>query len=400
MRKSRYNIGHFLPWTTIGGVECATLRIAQSVEGEEFKNTAFHLSNAPIIKEMFTKEGFDTSSFQSIEPSYHYPIPFLRATFSLVRELKQRNIDLVHCADLTAVYYTALAGRLAGVPVLCHIRNRFAELSRREKSFLYGVNNFAFVSHDSWKHFAYKVPLQRGTVIYDGIDVNNTTSEETGKSVRRQYNIPENAKIIGMVARVAPQKDYATLIRAAERIVTVEKDVRFLIVGDHSGTDNYRRHYEEVKQMLEEKNLTPYFIFTDFQSDVIRFLDAMDIFVLTTHCEGLPLVILEAMAQGKPVIASAVDGVPEIVVHEKTGLLHRHEDDAQLFEQILSLLQNEESAERLGEAGRQAVIKDWSRERFAGDMKNLYRKILVGKKKSLDERWAADTPAQFEENKA
>lgn len=70
----------------------------------------------------------------------------------------------------------------------------------------------------------------------------------------------------------------------------------------------------------------------------------MDIFVLSTHFEGLPLVILEAMTQGKPVIATAVDGIPEIVAHEKTGLLHRHEDEAQLSEQILALIHDEKYA--------------------------------------------------------
>jgi len=202
-----------------------------------------------------------------------------------------------------------------------------------------------------------------------------------------------------MVARVAPQKDYATVIRAAAAVIAVEKNVRFLIVGDHSGTDNYRKHYEEVKSMLAANTVTPYFIFTDFQSDVVRFLDVMDIFVLSTHCEGLPLVILEAMAQGKPVLATAVDGIPEIVAHEKTGLLHRHEDNAQLSEQILALLKDEERGACLGEAGRQTVKTDWSREQFVRAMKNLYRQMLVVKSSNLDKRLVESKRGKFEEKK-
>lgn len=379
MKKSHYNIAHIMPWQKVGGTECATLRIAQGVEGEEFNNIAFLLPDSHAVKKMFEAEGFKTFDYQEIEPSYRHGIPFLRDSYALARKLKQHNIDLIHCSDLPAAYYAALAGRLAGIPVLCHIRNRYAELSRRDQSFLYSVNHFAFVSKDSWKHFAYKVPARRGSVVYDGIDVlPENISESQTESVRQQYNIPESAKIVGMVARVAIQKDYATLVRAAARVVAVEKNVRFLIVGDHSGMENYRRHYEEVKQMIAENDLASYFIFTDFQSDVVRFLDAMDIFVLSTHFEGLPLVIIEAMARAKSVIATAVDGIPEIIVAEKTGLLHEHEDDEQLAAHILALLQDEERAARLGETARETVKKDWSSERFAEDMKNLYRKILGG----------------------
>ena len=388
-----------LPWESVGGTELATLRIAQGIEGEEFKNTIFHFSEADVIREMFAREGFETAAYDAVEPSYRRPKNFLRASYSLSREFKRREISLVHCADLAASYLTALAGRMAGVPVLCHIRNRFAELSRRDKSFLYAVDRFAFVSQDTWKHFAYKVPPRRGVVIYDGIEIPATNAAKARESVRRKYGIPQNAKVVGMVARVAPQKDYPTLIRAASRITAVEKNVRFLVVGDYSGAATLRKHYEEVKLMLAASDVAPYFIFTDFQSNVIQFFDAMDIFVLSTHFEGLPLVILEAMAQGKPVIATAVDGIPEIVKHEKTGLLHQHEDAAQLSEQILALLRDEALATRLGEAGRQAVKTEWSRERFAGVMKNLYRQMLVGESNSFDKRLVVNPQNKFEENK-
>lgn len=397
MQKSRYNIAHIMPWQKVGGTECATLRIAQGVEGEEFNNIFFLLPEADAVKQIFEAEGFETLDYQEIEPSYRHGIAFLRDSYSLAQKLKKNKIDLVHCSDLPASYHAALAGRLAGIPVLCHIRNRYAELSRRDQSFLFSVNHFAFVSKESWKHFAYKVPARRGTVVYDGIDVLPESFSDARESVCRQYNIPESAKIIGMVARVAIQKDYATLVRAAARIVAVEKNVRFLIVGDHSGTLTYRKHFEEVKQLITANGLDPYFIFTDFQSDVIRFLEAMDIFVLSTHFEGLPLVIIEAMAQGKPVIATAVDGIPEIIVPEQTGLLHDHEDDEQLAARILALLRDEEYAVRLGETARETVKKDWSRERFAEDMKNLYRKILVGKEKKIDNRRAENLSGQFKE---
>ncbi|MBA2620802.1 MAG: glycosyltransferase [Acidobacteria bacterium] len=396
--RPRYNIAHIMPWDTVGGTEWATMRIARGVEGKEFSSTIFHLPEADAVGKMFAGEGFETTVYPGVEPSYRRPQPFLRASFSLAREFKRRNVSLVHCADLSASFYAALAGKIARVPVMCHVRNRFAELSRRDRNFLYAVNRFVFVSRDTWKHFGYKVSAKRGAVLYDGIETSAANAGASRDGVRRKYGIPENAKVVGMVARVAAQKDFATLVRAASAVIAADKNVRFLIVGDYSGSETLRAHYEEVKLMLAASGVAPYFVFTDFQSDVTQFFDAMDIFVLSTHFEGLPLVILEAMAQGKPVIATAVDGIPEIVAHEKTGLLCRHEDDAQLSGQILALVRDGERAAQLGEAGRLAVKTDWSRERFVTDVKNLYRQMLAGKRNNLDENFVKDSPSWLEEN--
>lgn len=398
MLKSRYNIAHILPWPSVGGVEQATLRIAQSVEGAEFRSVAFCLGNAAPVKEMFAASGFETTEYEAVEPSYRRPKDFLRASFRLSREFKRRNIDLVHCADLLAGHYTAVAGKLARLPVLCHIRTRFADVSRRDQSFLRAVDKFAFVSQDTWKHFAYKVPASRGTVVYDGIDVSDKAEAETSQSVRRELNIPSDANVIGMVARVAPQKDYRTFVKAAARVVAVHPNTRFLVVGDNSQVASYREHYEEVKGMLAESGVAQHFVFAGFREDVPRLIAAFDIFVLSTHCEGLPLVILEAMAQAKPVIATDVDGIPEIVLDGVTGLLHAHEDDAQLAAQILSLMENKQRAEALGEAGRLFVQTQWSRARFAEDMASLYRGMLSGNQHAVSNVAIEHSLRQFKGN--
>jgi glycosyltransferase involved in cell wall biosynthesis len=397
MLKPRYNIAHILPWSSIGGTEHATLRIASATRGDEFEHIAFHLEGASVTREMFADAGFDTAAYRAVEPSYRRPKKFLRAAFQLSRELKRQDIDLVHCADLLAGHYASVAGKLARLPVLCHIRNRFEVVSRRDQSFLHPIDKFAFVSKDTWKHFGYKVSARRGTVVYDGIELSDALSTETGQDVRRELNIPADAHVIGMVARVAPQKDYATLAKAAARVVALQPNTRFLIVGDNAQVASHNEHFEEVKRMLEESGVTPYFVFAGFREDVPCLISAFDIFVLSTHWEGLPLVILEAMAQAKPVIATNVDGIPEIVLNEKTGLLHRHEDDEQLAAQILSLLEQKDHAAQLGEAGRAFVRAQWSRERFAKDMKSLYHEMLIGKYAKADKITVGDLLESLEE---
>lgn len=377
MPNSQYHIAHVLPWSSVGGTEHGTLRIAQAVGGELFRSTAFCPGGASAVREMFAAGGFDTAGYSAVAPSYRHPKEFLRASVGLAREFRRTKIDLVHCSDLLAAYYAGVAGKIARVPVLCHIRCSYPELSRRDQSFLRAVDKFVFVSQDAWRTFGYRVPARRGTVVYDGVSVGEADeNDETAESVRREFDIPPDTLVVGMVARVAPAKDYATLARAAALVVSAHRAVRFLIVGDHSQVDLNREHYAEVRRLLSDLGVAPHFIFTDHREDVARLISAMDVFVLSTHTEGLPLVILEAMARAKPVVATAVGGVPELIRDGETGLLHPHEEAGRLAEHLLALLRDETLRRRLGESGRRFVESNFTQGRFAAGMTNLYLDLV------------------------
>jgi glycosyltransferase involved in cell wall biosynthesis len=371
-----YTIAHVMPWDGVGGTEHATLRIAQATASAQLRHVMFCLRDAPAVNDFFTAAGFETIEYERIEPSYRHAPSYLIASYRLAREFRRLKIDLVHCADVAAAFTGGLAGRLARVPVLSHVRSRHVALSRRDRSFLRAVNKFVFVSADAWQHFVYKVGARRGVMVYDGIDVCAEDTCTSAREVREELGIGNGIKVVGMVARVSPQKDYSTLAKAAARVVATHPLVRFLIVGDHEQEAVHRLHYEEVKHMLAINNVAPHFIFTGFRSEVARLVSAMDIFVLSTHLEGLPLVLLEAMAQAKPVVATAVGGIPEIVCHDQTGLLHAPQDDAQLAEEIISLLDNEQRAARLGAAGQLAIKTHWNKEQFANNILNVYCRML------------------------
>lgn len=369
-------IAHVLPFPAVGGTEHATMRIAKSVDTSRFTSVAFHLPEAKSVAQFFSAAGVPCTPYVPAEPSYRHAVAYLRASLAIARELRRQRVDLVHCADLLAAHHAGLAGWLARVPVLCHIRNRFDTMSRRDCSFLWPVQRFVFVSRNTWRHFACRVAPSRGAVVYDGIDVLPATAVgDEAADVRRELGIDAAAPLIGMMARVAPQKDYPTLARAAAQILAEQPSVRFLVAGDYSADAN-RKHYARVRTTLEECGVSKAFVFTGQRQDVTRLLRAIDIFVLSTHWEGLPLVILEAMSQGKPVVATDVDGIPEVVTHGETGLLFPHEDDRRLAAHVLSLLRDRVGAERLGEAGRRFVQTRFTTEQFALSMNDVYSRLL------------------------
>jgi glycosyltransferase involved in cell wall biosynthesis len=369
-------IAHVLPFPAIGGTEHATLRIAAAVDRSLFRHVAFCLPHAVTVRAFFENAGLPVIGYEPSPPSYRHSVGFVRSSWILAREFKRRKVDLVHCSDLLAAYYAALAGRLAGIPVICHVRARFDIVSKRDCSFLWPVNSFIFVSNNTREFFGCRRYRSKGVVVYDGIDVPlQRESADDRAAVRREFGISADAPVIGMIARIAPVKDFATLARAAARILKAQPNVRFLIVGDYTSIDA-REHYAQVRRDLVEHGVDRAFVFAGHRQDISRMLASLDIFVLSTHLEGLPLVILEAMAYGTPVIATAVGGVPELVNHGDTGLLHRHGDDAELSAHVLTLLQDRGLARQLADNALQTVRTRFARDRFADDMNAVYKRTL------------------------
>ena len=377
------NIAHVLPWASVGGTELATLRLARAAAGAGFKSHAFYLKGADAVRDLFEGAGIEAIPYEPPGASLRRAARFLADSRALSKEFARRDISLVHCADVLAGCHAGLAGRMAGLPVVCHVRNRYESLPRREAVLLRAVNKFVFVSRDTWRRFSFRVPPRRGQVIYDGIDVapsagDPAAAREAKRAVLAEYGLPEGTKLVGMVARVAPQKDYETLAKAAARVAASHPEARFIVVGDNSLADAHREHFAAVRRMLADAGVESAFVFTGFREDVPRMIDALDIFVLCTHLEGFPLVILEAMARAKPVVATAVDGIPEIVVEGTTGLLHPHRDDARLAAQLVSLLDSPARAAALAEAGREVVRANFSNEKFAADVARFYRANVRG----------------------
>lgn len=373
---SRPHIGHVLPWPGVGGTEHATLRIIRAA-GEGLRHTAFCLPYAPLVGGFFREAGIETGAWCPENPDWRHVRGLLYRARELARELRRRQVDLVHCADLPAAPVAALAARLARVPVLCHVRNRYSPIRRAERQWFWAVNRFAFVSNATWAQFGHRISARRGVVVYDGIAIPPSVDRHAARArLCEEFDIPADAPIVGMVARMEPQKDYQTLAAAAAHLRAAHPRVRYVIVGGISALEEYRRHFAVVQRWLDAHGVRDRFVFTDYQPDVARLMAAMDVFVLSTHNEGLPLVVLEAMARGLPVVATAVDGMSEVVTHGVTGLLAPHEDAERLARELGAVLADGALARRLGNRAREEVARRFTVEAFGAQMRGLYMDML------------------------
>ncbi len=225
-------------------------------------------------------------------------------------------------------------------------------------------------------HAGQEYLVQRGIkpsrirVIYNGINLSRLTADDEGvEQVRRRLDLPPHGRVVGMMARLFPVKGHAIFLQAAALINQVMPDTRFALVGDGP----LRSHLED---MTQELGLASKAVFFGEQRDVGTYLSAFDIAALTSETEGCSNSLLEAMALGKPVVATDVGGNRELVRHGETGFLVPRGDAEPLAQAIIALLQDPDTAEAMGQRAKERVVTQFSLERMVHQYQSLYEETL------------------------
>lgn len=203
-----------------------------------------------------------------------------------------------------------------------------------------------------------------------GVDVERY--DGAGSLKKRDLGLREESAVIGTVCRlVEPKKGLAVLLQAAARLKeqAVAPGFQLLIVGEGPA-------YVSLRDRCERLGLTPWVVFAGMRRDVAGLLPLLDIFVLPSLYEGFGIAILEAMAAGRPVVATAVGGIPEVVVHGETGLLVPPGDPVALADALHELLAHPERARALGARGRERAREKFRIESIVRQHEALYEACL------------------------
>jgi len=179
-------------------------------------------------------------------------------------------------------------------------------------------------------------------------------AEKGRRRVREEFHIPPGAAVVTMIGRIVKEKGFLELVRSMPEVLRARPETRLLLVGDALPSD-YDSVKERVIDLVDSMGLTDNVIFTGLRTDIPELLAATDVFVLPSYREGMPLVVLEAMAMAKPVVATNIRGCREIVLDGVTGMLIPPHDVPALAEAVVRLLSDRESARRMGLAGRKRV---------------------------------------------
>lgn len=211
---------------------------------------------------------------------------------------------------------------------------------------------------------------RRATVAYNALDISRfVTTHESSETTRRALGIPMNAQVVGSVGRLVPGKGIEVLLQAATRILRRRPDTYFLIVGE----GNLRKSLQAQAHQLE---IAENVIFTGARSEIEVIYGAMDVFVSPSLWEGLPTVILEAMAAGIPVVAARNPGSESLVKHKQTGFLVEPRQPDQLSNAVLYVLDTPSHHEDMLHRARQHVLHNFAIGPIARQHEEIYQQLI------------------------
>jgi len=376
--RSRRKIFYLLDSLNIGGTETQAVELARRMDPAKYDVTLACLrKEGPLI------ERLNGSSVKVVEFHPKGGIDSPRGLYQLARMvafLRREKFDVVHAHDLWSNMIGVVAGKLARIPVIItsqrdlshdawYKSSRKKWLRRAQRASSAILTNAGMIREGLVRDE--ELPADKVRVIYNGVDLDGFQSTPSERA--RLFPGMERARLVVLVGNMHTEvKGHPTLIAAAPGIGSRCPEVCFVLVGD----GEMRRDFE---QAAENAGAAPHFLFCGRRNDVSAILASCDVAVLPSAAEGMPNAVLEYMAAGLPVVATAVGGNLEVIEDGVTGLLVPPGDAVALGNAVARLLENPAFAERLAQNGRELVERKFSFERLTREVGELYEALLLAK---------------------
>lgn len=308
----------------------------------------------------------------------------LSVLMRLAKAVRKRNIALLHSYEFRSRNYANLLALLTGIPLICgcSMPNWGEKMHGVQLRIINALaKEIVTVSHTIREGLLARciIDPSKIKVIHPGVDLTRF-SLNYNPSVRAEFKIPPESPLVGIVARFDPAKDLSGFIRAAALVAKELPESRFMIIGGQM--TRFDTDYPRVLQTLKEVPNPEKFILTGPRDDVPSMLAGIDILVSSSIRESFGVALLEAMASGKPVVATQSGGPEEIVVHGETGLLVPANEPNALAQAILALLRDNERRRAMGIAGRRRVQELFDEKVQVQKFESLYR-LHIRKPRSI-----------------
>lgn len=299
------------------------------------------------------------------------PTALLHGVRALVDVIQKRDVGLVHSNVMRASFYAAAAARWTGRPFVWHVRDIHTE-GWYVRLMCALADRAIAISRAAAK----PIPCRdKVTVVYNGLVLDEFDPTLDCNTMRKELNLPLDVPVVGTVGRVRPWKRQDLFLRVAALVSQAWPETRFAIVGDTvfpAGHD----YLSELRGLALDLGLADRAVFPGFRSDVAGVLAALEIVVHTAEAEPFGRVLIEAMAMGRPIVAFAEGGVPEIVADGETGILVPPGDVEAMAEAVKSLLSDPDRRREMGAAGRRRVEACFDARQTARAVEAVYEEVL------------------------
>jgi len=356
MQNRRLNVLQLSSGLGRGGAEMKLLELVANMDRDRFKNTICSLD----IGGRDLAPGFQEAGCETIFLPRKKRVDWLLIS-QLIHIIKTRRIDVL----LTTLYYADILGQLAGAFSGVKAAYSWETSSAPEYIVTRRLIPYRFVTQFADKVVAVsngvasylskqrQVPESKIQVIPYGVDLSKYSVQENSR-IRREFGFSQKDIVIGLVGRLEPDKGHDFLIESAEQLKN--PNVKYVFVGKGGLESSF-------KKQIQERGLTEKFTFLGFRKDIHQILTMFDIVTLPSLHEGLPNAILEAMACGKPIVGTAVGGIPEAVLHNKTGLVIEPGCSNALRSALDVMISDESLRHKMGAAARHRMETVYSLEK-------------------------------------
>jgi len=325
------------------------------------------------------------------------PLRDLRACLRLTDFIRKQGYQIVHTHCSKAGVVGRLAARRAGVPVIVHTCHAFGSQVTRDsqgkllRRMAGSVKQRVFVSAERQaarisdriitvceqnRQQAIQqrlAPPEKIVTIHSGIDLKQFDVQTDRQETCRSLGLDPARPIVGFIGRLAVQKAPLDFVSAAKSLLQSRPDAQVLIAGDGP-------LLEEVRSAIADQ---PQIRLLGFHEQIPELMSALDVLGVSSLWEGLGRSVTEAMIMGVPVAATAVDGVPELVIHGRTGLLSPPRDPAALAKNMLQLLDRPEEARAMARCARSRALPRFGADRMLEEIDHLYQDVLRHKKATM-----------------
>lgn len=360
------------------GVETITLsdQVPKAITGEGIRDIAANLDRYHQV----LGNGYRTAKQWYLVAKKDFPLA--RRVAGLIRA---KNIALVHHNGCLARNRdTILAGLQTNVAQVVHVRTLHA-FGQWEKLLARSVDFFVYISRAVEQFYQdLGIPPYLGKVVHNPFDVSAFSAANHSVRLRQELGVDKDDFLISNVGRIDWWKGQDDFIEALAKVANSNPQVKGAIIGSPEPTVESQLYYKKLQHLVAALQLEGKVIFTGFRSDIPALMAASNVVV---HSASVPepfgRVIVEGMAAGRPVIATAAGGVLDIIQPSVNGLLVPPRAPGQMAEAILRLMNNPQEARAMGQCAQQYVQENFSAERHVKKIEGIYNRIVSQRKSYL-----------------
>ena len=378
----KINLLYVVTKLELGGAQKHLLDLITYLDKRRYNIFLFTASEGLLVQDALSIEGLTLKCSRFLERPIN-PLKDALALIEIYRFIKRNKIDVVHTHSSKAGILGRLAARLARTRIILHTvhgwsfhdyqpivgRNFYIWLERLCGKF---TDKLIVVSnHDRQKGLENRIGDEKKYALIR-YGINSLEFGLKDQNIRRGWGINSNDLVVGMVSCFKPQKSPGDFIKLAYSVHKNLPDVKFILVGD-----GILR--KAIERLIYKLNLGKQVVLTGWRRDMPRILSMMDVFVLTSLWEGLPISALEAMAASLPVVATHTGGISEVISEAKTGFLVQPRRIDKMAEKVSSLLKDENLRSQIGRNAKGSLGQDYTVRGMVRYTDNLYWDLISKK---------------------